>query len=104
MAFFTVWWFDLLLGAILALQVLTVVFRREANIRLSFTIATIAFEIGSVVALLFLQALLTDVLIVLMLCALLSAVLALVDNRLQRRDSARVAEEIPEEEKEETPV
>ena len=100
MKFFIVWWFDLILVLAMLAQLGACLSDRLGlgNIPRSVCAAlTVLLELGLVVSLLFIGGTLTDVLIVLMLCTLISAGTTMLERHLRERDAA-----VPGEEENET--
>lgn len=91
MKFFAVWWFDLLLAITLLAQIgVSFADRRGLGgvLRGAFAVLTVLLELGLVISLLFIGGALTDVLIVLMICTLVSAAAAMLDGRLAQKGRA----------------
>lgn len=87
MEFFTVWWYDLLLGLALAAEgAVFVLDRLSLSVaRAAAVSAAVLLELSLVLGMLVLGGSLTDLLIVLMICALAAAGLAYLGMRRTRR-------------------
>ena len=100
MKFFTVWWFDLILVLAMLAQLGACLSDRLGlgSIPRSVCAAlTVLLELGLIVSLLFIGGTLTDVLIVLMLCTLISAGATMLEGRLRERDAAAATGEEEDE-------
>ena len=95
MKFFTVWWFDLILVLALIAQIGAAACDRLGlgSIPRSICAAlTVLLELGLVVSLLFIGGTLTDVLIVLMICTLVSAGTTRLEAHLKKKNGAQEGE------------
>lgn len=94
MEFFGVFWFDLLLVLILAIEAATLWLRTGGknlltpSLTVILTVAAVLCEIASLGALLYLEATLTDVLIVLMIYAFTKCVASLIETKYTEKHFA----------------
>ena len=81
---FSVLWFDLLLGGVVVLQLLAL-FLRKAAVRTVLTCLSVLSQLGLIFACVFLKATLTECLLTLAICALISCFFAMLEYRLYDR-------------------